>query len=140
MPEHAYVSAAITGNFSEAAAAREELVARSDHAELVSTGVGQHDVVLIWKLPHVEVPGAEAQGDLDRLLLIFTARAGEVEVHAVGAGLVRESCDEAESHLRVVTRQQGACALLDDLPTEQTAPKRCQTRRIVGVERDCYES
>ena len=139
-PEQADLPGAVARDLAEEAAAGEELVARPDHAELVAAGVGENDVILLRELPDVEVAAAEPQRRLDRVPLVLEGGAGQVEVEAVRSGLLRGGRDEPQPDLRVVTRQQSAAGLADDLSAEHAGPERRQDGRVVGVEAHRHQS
>jgi hypothetical protein len=140
VPEQADLARAVTGDLAEPSAAGEEAVARLDHAELVAVRVGQHHVALVRELAHVQVPPAEGKRRRDRPLLVLERGAGDVEVQAVGACLLRRGRHEEQSHLRVVPGQQRTARLRDDLPVEHPGPEQRHAGRIVSVEGHGHES
>src|SRR6266700_774245 len=66
--------------------------------------IGQHDVLVVGPLAHVNVAAAQAQRHLDGSLLVLEAVAGQVQVQPLRADLFAVGSDEAKPDLRVVTR------------------------------------
>jgi hypothetical protein len=139
-PEQADLPAAVARDLVEEAAAGEEVVSRPDHAELVAAGVCQNDVVLLGELPDVEVAATEPQCRLDRVALVLERGTRQVEMQVVRSVLLRGGRDEPEPDLRVVTRQQSAAGLPDDLSAEHAGPERRQAGSVVGVEAHRHQS
>ena len=96
-------------------------------------------MLLLGQLAHVEVPTPEAEGRLDRALLVVLGGARQVEVQG-GGRVVRGGSDEAEADLRLVARQQSAGVLRHDLPAEQLAPELRQCCGVLRVVRHGHES
>ena len=96
-------------------------------------------MALLGELAHVEVPAPEAQGHVDRALLVVEGGARQVEVQGVGTGRLGGG-DEAEPDLRVVARQESAIALRHRLPAEQLAPELRQPGGVLGVVGHGHES
>ena len=78
--------------------------------------------------------------DSDGALLIFERGARQVEVEPVLSGLLARRGDESQANLSLVTGQQGAVGLGNDLTAEQTGPERCWFVRVLGIERHCDQS
>lgn len=91
-------------------------------------------------LPEVEVTGAELQRRRHRLLLVVSAGAREMEVHAVRPHRLRAASDEAKAQLRVLTRQKCTTRVLGNLTAEHIGPELNQTSRVVRVEGHCLQS
>lgn len=89
---------------------------------------------LVGSLPDIKVPGAELQRPSHRLLLVVSASARKMEVHAVRPHRLRGALDETKAQLCVRTGQKDAARILDEITTENGGPELGHTSRIVCVE------
>jgi hypothetical protein len=83
VPEQPDLPRAVAGDLRQVAAAREEVVARLDDAELVALRVGQHHVLLVGQLADIDVPATQFQYPIDGRLLVRQGLAGQVQVQSI---------------------------------------------------------
>ena len=91
-------------------------------------------MALLGELADVEVASPEAQGHVDRALLVVEAGARQVEVQGVGAGRLGGG-DEAEPDLGVVARQESAIAFRHRFPAQEVPPELREPGGVLGVVR-----
>ena len=111
-------------------------VPRLDQAELVALGIGEHDMGLVRSLADVDVPGAERDQPLDRLLLIVQGRGRQVEVEAIGACLADRRRHEQQREPGAIGRHERdvVVAFVPDVPAQRIGPEARLPDRIVRRE------
>jgi len=119
----------------------EEVVARLDDAELVTFGVGEHDMTLFRSLTDVDVPGAESERPCHRPLLVIQGRACQIEVHLVRAGLLLLGRKKSDPEPGVIARQErnAVWGVVGHPPAQDAGPVVCETERIVRIEAEREE-
>jgi hypothetical protein len=79
------------------------------------------------------VPGSESERPRHRLLLVIQARACQIEVHLVWAGLLLLGRKKSDSETGVVALQEHDAVerAVGHLPAQNVGPEARQTERIV---------